>query len=45
MPFPTDWYQTQGIHSTDERLRVDWFNNGVSLLRHIANRFAFEPLP
>ena len=26
MPFPTDWYQTQGIHATDERVRVDWFN-------------------
>jgi acetylornithine deacetylase/succinyl-diaminopimelate desuccinylase-like protein len=45
MPFPTDWYQTLGIHSTDERLRVDWFNDGVALLRHIAVRFAFEPLP
>jgi acetylornithine deacetylase/succinyl-diaminopimelate desuccinylase-like protein len=45
MPFPTDWYQTQGIHSTDERLRVDWFDDGVSLLRHIAIRYAFEPLP
>lgn len=45
MPFPTDWYQTQGIHSTDERLRVDWFNDGVTLLRHITSRFAFEPLP
>jgi acetylornithine deacetylase/succinyl-diaminopimelate desuccinylase-like protein len=42
MPFPTDWYQTQGIHSFDERVRVDWFNDGVSLLRHITSRFAFE---
>lgn len=45
MPFPTDWYQTQGIHSTDERLRVDWFNSGVALLKRITRRFAFEPLP
>ncbi len=42
MPFPTDWYQTQAIHSTDERLRIDWFNDGVLLLRHIVGRFAFE---
>jgi len=42
MPFPTDWYQTQGIHSIDERVRVDWFNDGVSLLRHITSRFASE---
>lgn len=41
MPFPTDWYQTQGIHSIDERLRVDWFNDGVALMRHITYGFAF----
>jgi acetylornithine deacetylase/succinyl-diaminopimelate desuccinylase-like protein len=44
MPFPTDWYQTQGIHSINERARVDWFNEGVILLRRITNRFAFEPI-
>ncbi|MDP9362113.1 MAG: M20/M25/M40 family metallo-hydrolase [Acidobacteriota bacterium] len=42
MPFPTDWYQTQAIHSIDERLRVDWFNDGVDLMRHITRRFAFR---
>ena len=41
MPFPTDWYQTQGIHSLDERLRVDWFSHGVELMRHITWRAAF----
>ncbi|HEV7574210.1 MAG TPA: M20/M25/M40 family metallo-hydrolase [Thermoanaerobaculia bacterium] len=45
MPFPTDWYQTQGIHSVDERLRADWFGSGVALLRRVTRRFAFEPLP
>lgn len=45
MPFPTDWYQTQGIHSIDERLWADSFTQGVELLRHITQRFAFEPLP
>lgn len=45
MPFPTDWYQTQGIHSVNERLRADWFNSGVSLLRRVTSRCAFEPLP
>ena len=44
MPFPTDWYQTLGIHSADERVRIDWFGSGVSLLRHVTSRFAFEPL-
>jgi acetylornithine deacetylase/succinyl-diaminopimelate desuccinylase-like protein len=45
MPFATDWYQTQGIHGIDERLRVDWFNGGVALLRRITRRFAFEQPP
>jgi acetylornithine deacetylase/succinyl-diaminopimelate desuccinylase-like protein len=41
MPFPTDWYQTQGIHSIDERLRADWFQNGVQLMHNITQIFAF----
>ncbi|HEX3577724.1 MAG TPA: M20/M25/M40 family metallo-hydrolase [Thermoanaerobaculia bacterium] len=45
MPFLTDWYQTQGIHSVDERVRIDWFGTGVNLLRGVVSRFAFEPLP
>jgi acetylornithine deacetylase/succinyl-diaminopimelate desuccinylase-like protein len=43
MPFPTDWFQTQGIHSIDERVRVDWFHRGVMLMRRVTSRFAFEP--
>ena len=45
MPFPTDWYQTQGIHAIDERVRVDWFNNGVALLKQVTRRFASGQLP
>ena len=45
MPFPTDWYQTQGIHAIDERMRVDWFNDGVTLVRQITRRFAFGDIP
>ena len=41
MPFPTDWNQTQGIHSIDERLRAGWFQNGVQLMYNITRRFAF----
>jgi acetylornithine deacetylase/succinyl-diaminopimelate desuccinylase-like protein len=44
MPFPADWYQTQGIHSIDERVRVDWFTQGVALMRRITVRFAFQAL-
>jgi len=43
MPFPTDWYQTQGIHGIDERARVDWFNDGVALVQRVTSRYAFEP--
>jgi acetylornithine deacetylase/succinyl-diaminopimelate desuccinylase-like protein len=45
MPFPVDWYQTLGIHAVDERLRVDWFGQGVTLLRKLVMRYAFDPLP
>jgi len=45
MPFPTDWYQTQGIHAIDERLWADSFTNGIELLRRVTRRFAFETLP
>lgn len=45
MPFATDWYETQAIHGVDERLRVNWFGDGVALVRSIVRRHAFEPLP
>jgi len=44
-PFPVDYYQTEGIHSVDERIRADWFLRGVSLTRRVVGAFAFEALP
>jgi acetylornithine deacetylase/succinyl-diaminopimelate desuccinylase-like protein len=44
MPFPTDWYQTLGIHSINEWLRADWFDLGVNLMKNITQRFAFGPV-
>jgi len=44
-PFPVDFYQTQGIHGIDERVRADWFMQGVSLMRRVVRGYAFEPLP
>jgi acetylornithine deacetylase/succinyl-diaminopimelate desuccinylase-like protein len=41
-PFPVDFYQTQGIHSSDERLRLDWFMSGVELTRRLVRSYAFE---
>jgi acetylornithine deacetylase/succinyl-diaminopimelate desuccinylase-like protein len=42
-PFPVDFYQTQGIHAADERLRVDWFMDGVGMMRRVVAAYAFEP--
>jgi len=44
-PFPVDFYQTEGIHGIDERIRADWFRQGVSLMRRVVRSYAFEPLP
>ncbi len=44
-PFPVDFYQTEGIHAIDERIRADWFMQGVSLMRRLVRSYAFEPLP
>lgn len=42
-PFPVDFYQTQGIHSVNERVRADWFQQGVGLTRRLVGRYAFDP--
>jgi acetylornithine deacetylase/succinyl-diaminopimelate desuccinylase-like protein len=44
-PFPVDLYQTEGIHGIDERIRADWFMQGVSLMRRVVRSYAFDPLP
>ena len=44
-PFRTDFYQTEGIHGIDERVRADWFMDGVALTRRVVRGWAFEPLP
>ena len=42
-PFPVDFYETQGIHSVNERVRADWFQQGVGLMRRLVRRYAFSP--
>ena len=44
-PFPVDFYQTQGIHGIDERVRLDWFMEGVALMKRIVSAWAFEAQP
>jgi acetylornithine deacetylase/succinyl-diaminopimelate desuccinylase-like protein len=42
-PFQVDFFQTQSIHSADERVRVDWFAAGVDLMQRVVLRYATEP--
>lgn len=39
-PFPVDFHQSQGIHGIDERVRLDWFMGGVSLMKDLVRRYA-----
>lgn len=39
-PFPVNLYQTYGIHGVDERVRLDWFMNGVDLTRQLVRGWA-----
>ena len=41
-PFPVDFYQTQGIHSTNERIRLDWYMQGVTVMRRIVTAYALK---
>jgi acetylornithine deacetylase/succinyl-diaminopimelate desuccinylase-like protein len=39
-PFPVSLYQTLGIHQVDERVRLDWFMEGVEMSRYLVRRYA-----
>lgn len=41
-PFQVDFYQTQTIHLNDERVRIDWFQEGVEFMKHLVVRYATE---
>jgi acetylornithine deacetylase/succinyl-diaminopimelate desuccinylase-like protein len=41
-PFPVGYYEAEGIHGLDERVRVDWYEAGVALTRRLVARYAFE---
>ncbi|HJW93649.1 MAG TPA: M20/M25/M40 family metallo-hydrolase [Thermoanaerobaculia bacterium] len=40
-PFPVEYFQTTGIHNIDERVRLDWFAQGVEMTKKIVRRYAF----
>ena len=41
-PFPLDYFQTLGVHGVNERIRLDWFDQGVRVMRGIVRTYAFE---
>jgi acetylornithine deacetylase/succinyl-diaminopimelate desuccinylase-like protein len=43
-PFPIDFFQSETIHSVDERIRVDYFNQGVRFAREVVSEYASLPV-
>lgn len=41
-PFPVDFHQSQGIHGVDERVRLDWFMSGVSMMKRLVREYTTE---
>ncbi|HLJ73709.1 MAG TPA: M20/M25/M40 family metallo-hydrolase, partial [Thermoanaerobaculia bacterium] len=44
-PFRVDYFQSLGIHSNNERIRLDWYVAGVQLMRRLVSTAVFSPLP
>ena len=42
-PFEVDYFQTLGIHHSDERIRIDWYMRGIALTRRLVAAYALEP--
>jgi len=40
-PYQVNFFQSEGIHGVDERLRLDWFMDGVGLMKRIVTAWAF----
>jgi acetylornithine deacetylase/succinyl-diaminopimelate desuccinylase-like protein len=38
-PFPVEYFQSSGIHGIDERVRLDWFADGVTMMKAIVTRY------
>jgi acetylornithine deacetylase/succinyl-diaminopimelate desuccinylase-like protein len=39
-PFPIDFYQSLGIHGVNERVRLQWFTQGIDFMRSVVARWA-----
>jgi acetylornithine deacetylase/succinyl-diaminopimelate desuccinylase-like protein len=42
-PFPVDYFQSTSIHGRDERIRLDWFAQGIVYMRDVVRAWAFPP--
>jgi acetylornithine deacetylase/succinyl-diaminopimelate desuccinylase-like protein len=42
-PYPVDFFQSVSIHKKNERIRLDWFRQGVEYTRDVVRQWAFEP--
>lgn len=42
-PFPVDFFQTEGIHGDDERIRIPWFQQGVDLVDDLVRTWTERP--
>jgi acetylornithine deacetylase/succinyl-diaminopimelate desuccinylase-like protein len=43
LPFRLNYYDAAGIHSVNERMRIDWFEEGVETVKRIVVVAATEP--
>jgi acetylornithine deacetylase/succinyl-diaminopimelate desuccinylase-like protein len=43
MPFKVNYYDAEGMHGSDERIRVRFFAEGVRLTRNIVRDFCEKP--
>ncbi|HEX9982099.1 MAG TPA: M20/M25/M40 family metallo-hydrolase [Thermoanaerobaculia bacterium] len=41
-PYPVDVFQSEAIHRNDERIRLDWFMQGIGVTKRIVTRYAFR---
>ena len=42
-PFRLNYYDMAGIHGQNERIRLDWFDEGVETMRRIVRAWAIRP--
>lgn len=41
-PYPVDYFQSLSIHGPDERIRLDYFTDGVEFLHQVVDTWAFR---